>query len=333
MRLISVSRVYNEDDIIEAFVRHHAAIMDHFLFLDNGSKDRTLSILDALKKEGFPISVFQHSAVTFNERAMNTWLYHYADQNLLPDWVCFLDADEFVTSDGIFVRERAIPNPELPRILSDMPDAVPLYQIRLVNYIETPDDNQQEPLVTARLRWRFRQPHDVIKVFVRGGLGKDGLEVDPGNHGAIIGGRRGDAHDDPRMVLAHYPRRSGWHQISKYVNGWLKIIASGEKAVQQRWSIHYKGAFEAFRRRGGELLLDAHFMQPSRDSELHVLEPLHYLGGPLAYTRLVSPEIKAIMSLSSFAEDLARQHGKLLDEVPGVEAAIRRWNAELKRLS
>jgi hypothetical protein len=59
MRLVAASRVLNEDDILEAFVRHHAALVDHHIFLDNGSSDRSLAILRALQAEGLPLTVLQ----------------------------------------------------------------------------------------------------------------------------------------------------------------------------------------------------------------------------------------------------------------------------------
>jgi len=62
---VAASRVLNEDDILEAFVRHHAALVDHHIFLDNGSSDRSLAILRALQAEGLPLTVLQTRAAHF----------------------------------------------------------------------------------------------------------------------------------------------------------------------------------------------------------------------------------------------------------------------------
>ena len=51
MRLTAVTRVLNEEDIIEPFIRHHAAFVEAHILLDNGSGDRTLEILAALRRE------------------------------------------------------------------------------------------------------------------------------------------------------------------------------------------------------------------------------------------------------------------------------------------
>ncbi len=41
MRLVAVTRVLNEDDIIEAFVRHHAPLLAHHLLLDKSAHEWT----------------------------------------------------------------------------------------------------------------------------------------------------------------------------------------------------------------------------------------------------------------------------------------------------
>jgi hypothetical protein len=61
--LVGITRVLNEDDIVEAFVRHHATMVDHHVFVDNGSTDETIAILRALKDEGLNISVFHMNLV------------------------------------------------------------------------------------------------------------------------------------------------------------------------------------------------------------------------------------------------------------------------------
>jgi hypothetical protein len=54
MKLISLSCIANEEDIIETFVRVNATFIDTFFFVDD-STDGTGPILDALKNEGYDI--------------------------------------------------------------------------------------------------------------------------------------------------------------------------------------------------------------------------------------------------------------------------------------
>ena len=52
MRIVAITRVLDEADIIEAFVRHTAAYVQHHIFVDNGSIDGTVEILRRYSKTG-----------------------------------------------------------------------------------------------------------------------------------------------------------------------------------------------------------------------------------------------------------------------------------------
>ena len=49
MKLVCISRVKNEADIIEAFVRHHVAYFDKIIIVDDASSDGTYEMLRALR--------------------------------------------------------------------------------------------------------------------------------------------------------------------------------------------------------------------------------------------------------------------------------------------
>jgi hypothetical protein len=55
MQIVAITRVLNEADIIESFVRHTARFVGHHILMDNGSTDGTIDILAALKREGVPL--------------------------------------------------------------------------------------------------------------------------------------------------------------------------------------------------------------------------------------------------------------------------------------
>ena len=61
MQVVAVTRVLDEADIIEAFARHAAAYVDHHIFLYNGSTDGTLAILQALHRDGLPLTLLQNA--------------------------------------------------------------------------------------------------------------------------------------------------------------------------------------------------------------------------------------------------------------------------------
>src|SRR5690349_15127087 len=55
MRLSTITWARNEADIIETFVRHHAALADRMIIIDNAGTDETSRILRSLAAEGLPL--------------------------------------------------------------------------------------------------------------------------------------------------------------------------------------------------------------------------------------------------------------------------------------
>ena len=309
-KIVSFTRVLNEDDIIEAFVRHHAGHVDEMLFLDNGSTDRTLEILQALREEGFPLKVFRNHAVSFDEIAVNSWGYLAASQLLGADWVALLDADEFIATPDSAPLSTLLP-----------PDALAV-SMQLVNYGQVGGENPAEPVIPWRLRWRYAGETNVDKVIVRGSL--PGLVAGAGNHGVFINGQPVPAPRLDGVWLAHYPRRSGWQVMQKWAAGRLKALAAG--AAAEHFSEHYASPFETLRDKPWELLLNPGFLEQEFDKSLVVEAPLAYLGGDLAYYEPSDPRMKALSNFLHYTEQLARQHGRLLDESPEARALVEAWN-------
>lgn len=57
MKIVSITAVKNESDIIESFIRYHLNIFDFMILLDNGSTDDTSFILNKLMEENLPLYV------------------------------------------------------------------------------------------------------------------------------------------------------------------------------------------------------------------------------------------------------------------------------------
>lgn len=112
MRLWGVSMVRNEEDVVEAFVRHNLTRLDGLFVVDHGSADRTLEILDALCTERLPIVVLKSETVGYLQAEITTQAARHAFAHCDADAVFPIDADEFLRIPSRPMLERALA--ELP---------------------------------------------------------------------------------------------------------------------------------------------------------------------------------------------------------------------------
>ena len=311
MRLIAVARVRNEADIVEAFVRHHASLVDWLILLDNNSTDATADILESLKREGAPISLYRADTTIATQAAHGTFLMRQAAA-LAADWVLCLDCDEFVDA-----RRASLP---LRSYLAAVPAEVDCLELVLVSYHATAADDPNELIVPRRIR-RRGEPSNVPKVFVRSRMAVKGATVTNGNHSISLPGQTVRSVRAPDLLLAHYPMRSGWQMLAKAFVGRMKVLASGQKEEKNNTSEHYTGLLTNLRDHPEWLLDDTEFLNAQRPPESItggvVDDPIDYAGGALRYTVPHDPRLHAARSVVAYCETLARRHGLLLDSVPG----------------
>ena len=146
-RLIGISCVGNEADIVEAFVRHHATLLDHLVILEHNTLDGTREILDRLVAEGLPISVEHSTERKHLQVAFTNRLLRVALTKQRADWVFPLDCDEFLV-----VPTRA----DLDAALMQ---AGPAHgRIKSINYVPSPADDVTEPHPLLRIRHCYDYP-------------------------------------------------------------------------------------------------------------------------------------------------------------------------------
>jgi hypothetical protein len=100
-RIVAITRIKDEIDIVEAFVRHSAELVDHHILIDNGSIDGTLDVLRRLHEDGLRISVFRNPVPILNTWHFAQILLKLAGRMQQADWVVPLDADEFLCLGGV----------------------------------------------------------------------------------------------------------------------------------------------------------------------------------------------------------------------------------------
>lgn len=314
MRIVGVVRTLNEDDIIEAVLRHHLALMDAVIVLDDGSNDQTTEIVSALRDEGLNIELIKRRCVIFDEGNRNTFLYLIATVHYSADWVVFFDADEFIDLGRASVS--------LKSYLRAVPSNYEGVTVKMVNYIDSVEDNHDEVSVPKRMVWRHIVPHEVYKVMVRALSAPESITIHAGNHMAYRGGQPLNLFASDDVLLAHYPRRSGWHNIYKVVIGRLKITAAGSRETKKYTGAHYIPEFEMLLNQPEVLIGNKSYFSQSPNRELMVNSPIVYLGGDLRYTRSTDYKSKCISMVLKYAKELATEYGYLMDNNAEVQRRV-----------
>jgi glycosyltransferase involved in cell wall biosynthesis len=307
MKLVAITRILNESDIVEAFVRHSAGYVDHHIFLDNGSTDGTLAILKALHDEGFGVTVYHSPAVFFNEATSGTFLYERAVIDHDAGWVMPLDADEFIDDRKLAGGLRDF----LDRFARDIGD-VSVLRVPLRDYVATPRD-LDVVLITGRIL-HCKAESTTHKVIVKGNLIGRNIRLQPGSHSVRIDNNREcPSYTEEKLSYAHYPTRSAYQWISKFVIGWAKIKATGPKILETRASYHYQGPFNYLKHNPEAILRNAYHMQMLSNPADLVHDPMIYRGSELVHTPSVDYPMKCVSVIISYLDELATRHGEMLE--------------------
>lgn len=301
MRLVGIAMVKNEDDIIEAFVRHNLRLLDAIAILDNGSTDGTREILNSLGREGLPVSIIQYPELRYIQSESMTNLLRSVESIFRPDWVFPIDADEFLVEvGGMGLRAQL-----------QMLPAKCVAQFPWRTYVPAEGDDPAEANPVRRLRHRrVQEPRQWYKVALPREVVRDPrVMIDQGNHSASLKGRKGrlPAQSLSGVELAHYPVRSGDQILGKTMVGWLAYLCDPARGQSQGY--HWRDMYDRFLKDDAigfrELKeLGATYAGGSAETPL-VEDPIEGPAEDLSYLahRLGSP----LQKVCSMAEDLARR--------------------------
>ncbi|HSM01035.1 MAG TPA: glycosyltransferase family 2 protein [Acidimicrobiia bacterium] len=313
MRLVAVSTVKNESDIVEAFVRHTASIVDHHLIVDNGSTDATREILNALVSEGVALRVFDDASPGAWHARRLTRLMHEAASEHAADWVIPLDADEFVVTRRPRAIRRALKK-------SSSPVIVPWQ-----TYVPDDSDDAGEPNPVRRICHRVAaEGHRWVKVMVPGELATVG-QLHQGSHDVSL---PSDMATDRTLLegvrLAHFPVRSVAQFARKVAIGKIQYLARDEA---KGLAFHYEEPFSRLLQSWEDFAAGywdaaARFALPPGTAFEPVLvrDPIGYRGGSLRYTpppRPGEPWVTILEYTMQLAAEVRRQWSGLdADRVP-----------------
>jgi hypothetical protein len=298
MRLVAVSIVKNEADIIEPFVRHTLAWADHHLVFDHDSTDGTREILGALRREGLPVTLYTDDALGNLQQARSNHLARLAVEKSGADWVLPLDADEVLIGPGRTGLEKA---------LAASPPGRPA-SLRLLNYYPTDADRDDEANPLLRLQHCQATPSATKKILLPAALVRDPhLAAGKGNHALLRGGEiLPDAPLPAEFCLAHLALRSPQHQVLRVVLAEIQKNSRGQ--AHAGLDVHYRLGFQLLAE--NPELFFATVVQPA--SRLKH-QPIAYRGGPLRHSAPGTGWSRVARALLPFLDKLAASHGALLD--------------------
>ena len=317
-RIVAISMVKNEADIIECFVRHTLTFADAMIVAEQESFDDTGRILEKLAAEGLPLTVRRiHRTGHIQEEVMNT-LLDEAMTAFDADIVVPLDADEFLVNTD---------TPQSCRTILRKLSRNALYPVRWRRY--EPLESEGVFSLTRPCR-RAKSDEEVIKVIVGAGV----TEVRPfhlvqGQHFAYWQTGRGwepiPLSAAPPFHIAHFHWRSPDQFAAKVAVGWLNNVVkySVYTVVAEEW----KRAFDGLLR--DEDIADIGRLSAD-EAELFDLRP-HVADLSLRYTGSAQPSVLARVLATgeriaeSLAEEKARRRNRRVTVVipfGGDEAAL-----------
>jgi len=317
-----LARVKNECDVIEAFVRHHAALVDRVIVVDNVSHDGTREILDALADEGLPLSVLSDETIEYRQGEIMSYLARVGIRAFDLDRLFLLDADEFLhvasrgALEGAFGPYRSDEHVRLPWI----------------TYV--PEDDAAAGTAPATMRRRRRtEPEQFHKVVLAPPFAQHPVaSVSMGNHGLVEAGVPVETPVVQAVRVAHFPVRSVAQMETKAALAWTSYVAMGYEGGGL--GEHWRRLTEAYANGTAAPLREQafgypHDARPVADDDL-IEDPLPF-AHEMRYDGLA--RLDPPRTIGRFAEQIARRYAHLRAEVDAIRpdlSALEKRIAELE---
>lgn len=287
MRIVGLSVVKNEDDVIEAMVRHNLQHLDHLHVVDNGSTDRTRAILTALEEEGLPVTHEINDALQHIQASILTGL---VNGPFARDHVVLLDSDEFLICEDGALRD----------LLDHAQGAVTL---PWMTYVPSPEDPQDDPNPLTRITHRRRREKpQYFKVVIPASLPRP-VEVTSGSHGL----KKVKAQPAETVQLGHFPVRSPLQLACKVLIGsWNMSLRDKSRKEGYQWH----ALAERIKTEGLpdlETLQEIGVTYAAKSPVRLVKDPIRTKATSLRYTRSTSDQF--IMNIAGFVDRLVMEKG------------------------
>ena len=220
MKIVSITIIKNEADIIESFIRYHLNIVDEMIILNDGSTDDTNNILDKLSSEGLPLIVLNDNDTYSEPMIKYNYLLKKAVNDYNADIICPLDADEFITcSNGN------------PRKIIEKISPFTFYKIKWKTYVPHKKDDLENKFVPSRITHiRDEKIETCSKVILTGDLSdKYDVKLETDNHNLKFKKQfenKIHCKECGELKIAHFPLRSVEQMIFKVLVSYPNISHS-----------------------------------------------------------------------------------------------------------
>ncbi len=234
MNSVIITKVRNADDIIESFVRYHAAIASRFVIILHRSTDGTGSIIESLKKEGLSIEIrFDEREEHNHARVINEVLNELRDE--CPDYILPLDSDEFIVNGK--------------KISESVPaDDSSIMYLPWQTYVPTSSDDATVNLPYRIEHCRNVEPRPYYKVCITRAALQRINGVTEGNHDVRLKPKQSVRKlKMASAYIAHFPVRSPRQILEKIKSHWRARMANPERKPAH--SFHIKMLYNDFQDR------------------------------------------------------------------------------------
>jgi hypothetical protein len=211
--VFGITRSLNESDIIRGSLLRMLTQVDHIYIGDGTSTDGTREEIERLIDDGLPITLFDDTALNFEQRDVMTNYAHMARGHGATFVVPF-DIDEVWHADEGTIRER----------LLELPDTILTVTARLLTHCVTSADDPEDPDPLSSMRWRSVEMLPLPKIACRA---LPSLHIDHGNHGAWYDGVRDVPAVNGVLAARHFPYRSPGQFIKRVKHAWPMLRDSG----------------------------------------------------------------------------------------------------------
>lgn len=336
MKIISITTVKNEADIIESFIRYHLNIVDEMIILNNGSTDDTNYILNQLLHENLPIIVIDDKDKYFKPVEKMNFLLKKAIQEFNADIVCPIDVDEFITSDTGHPRE-----------FLEQIDHLTYYKLKWRTYVPTNEDDVTEKFIPSRMTHVRDENLEEFKVVVHKNLfnefdarltvGSHELQFDRNKYGDSI---NCVICDD--LTMAHFPLRSKEQTISKVLVSYPNLLCRIEVNPNLGFhKSHYAPMFFKIKQRGDvsdEDVIEFAKRYSTKGNEVDADEDIKIIKQPMNFNFCDEFSIKYDFKLSPLSNVLehytylAKEINKFKKDKINEDAKFNVYSRKMERL-